>query len=134
MTAVEEYKRHCTSTTLPWATANVNRSVADAAIAELEAEQSKLKANLVCCDADVRQGLQCIAELQAERDRALTLAEQAQSQAVRSADVADTLKAKLAALKERRCDNCVHWKTDGPWDFCLDMYPEFACNRWEFRK
>ena len=31
MSAVEEYRRHSSATTLPWATANVNRAISDAA-------------------------------------------------------------------------------------------------------
>jgi hypothetical protein len=43
VSAVEEYKRHRTSTTTPWATDLVMRSVADAAIAELEAKLTAIK-------------------------------------------------------------------------------------------
>ena len=71
-----------------------------ARVAELEAENSALRWQ------ERAPGTPTYDELEAQRDRALNLAEQAQSQAVRAADVADTLKAELAALKGRRCEAC----------------------------
>jgi predicted nuclease with TOPRIM domain len=78
---------------------------ANHAIAELETEQSKLKANLVCCDADVRQGLQRIVELEAEQvgmDEMLAQARAEITGREGAYELADGLAKKLSALQAER--------------------------------
>lgn len=118
-----------------------------ARIAELEAENKRLRADVAGEHAALLMACSHLEAatnaLHAQTQRAEQAeAELATYKTIHAEDgqvldhlheVLEAAEAELAALKGRRCETCEYWGTNGPWDFCADMRPDFACNRWATR-
>jgi len=97
------------------------RAQKDARIAEQGAENAKYqpwRASYFDMRDQRDKAEKRIAELEAQRDRAIGLAEEAQALVVRAADIADAFKAELAALKEQlavadEMDTALEWLDNG---------------------